>query len=298
MSSPEDGKLPPIPASADPDHVGTTGHEWDGIRELNNPLPRWWLVILYATIAFSLLWVILYPALPGIKGNTPGILGYSARAEVHKEIAAVEARRAQALAGLDDMALTELSAHPQLQRAAVEGGRAAFKLHCSQCHGSGAAGSPGYPNLNDDDWLWGGGIDDIYTTIRHGIREPDNDDTRLSLMPSYGRDGILSPQEVDDVVEHVLLISGQQADAAKAARGSVTFEEQCSICHGPDGKGLREFGAPNLTDPIWLFGGDRESIHYTVWNARHGVMPAWGSRLDDRTIRQLAAYVHGLGGGE
>jgi cytochrome c oxidase cbb3-type subunit 3 len=183
-------------------------------------------------------------------------------------------------------------------RLAVEGGRSAFKVHCVQCHGSGAAGGAGYPNLNDDDWLWGGDMETIHATIVHGIRAPGYDETRISQMPAFGREELLDRAQVAAVVEHVLAISGQQHDAGKAAQGAAIFAEQCASCHGPEGKGDRSVGAPNLTDGIWLYGGNREAIFATVWNARNGVMPGWSQRLDEVTIRKLAAYVHSLGGGE
>jgi cytochrome c oxidase cbb3-type subunit 3 len=282
----------------DPNGVGTTGHEWDGIQEYNNPLPRWWLYIFYATIVFAAVWVVLYPALPGIKGNTPGILGTTARGELATQMAAVEAQRAQALAELDRIALPDLPKNPALMQAAVRGGEAAFKLHCSQCHGSGAAGGIGYPNLNDDDWIWGGDMESIRHTIAHGVRHEADPDTRLSMMPAFGRDGILNPSEISQVVEYVLGLSGAEHDAGKARRGSVIFAQQCAACHGATGEGNRDLGAPNLANGIWLYGGDRAALTYTVTNARAGVMPAWSERLDERTIRKLTAYVHSLGGGE
>ena len=297
MTDKTDMPLSDTPATPGED-VGTTGHEWDGIQELNNPLPRWWVWMLYATIAFSVLWMILYPAWPIPGGNTQGVLGYSSRAAVEQQIAAVTSQRAQALQGIESMDIADFGQHPQLLQAAIEGGRSAFKVHCVQCHGSGAQGSIGYPNLNDDDWLWGGDYASIYATIRHGIRQPDDDETHISIMPSYGRDGLLSDAEIDAVTEYVLAISNQQHDAALASRGAPVFAEQCAACHGADGKGMQALGAPNLTDAIWLYGGDRAAIHHTVYYARAGVMPAWKGRLSDATIRQLTAYVHSLGGGE
>ena len=277
---------------------GTTGHEWDGIEELNNPLPRWWLWIFYASIAFSLVWVVLYPAIPVPGGYTKGTLGYSGRTEGEQALAALKAQRAEALKGFDAVPLNELKNNPQLMQAAVEGGRSAFKIYCIQCHGTGAAGGKGYPNLNDDDWLWGGDYASIYHTIQHGIRQPGDDETHQSVMPSFGKDGLLTKPEIAAVTEHVLAISGQQHDQALAARGAPIFAQQCASCHGADGKGLREFGSPNLTDAIWLYGGDRASINSSVFNAHAGVMPAWKGRLSDATIRKLTAYVHSLGGGE
>jgi cytochrome c oxidase cbb3-type subunit 3 len=277
---------------------GTTGHEWDGIQEYNNPLPRWWLWILIATIVWAIGYTIVFPAWPGIRAATPGLLGWSSRARVEKQVAAVEAARAEQNRQIGSVPLAQLPDNPQLMRLAVEGGRSAFKVHCVQCHGSGAAGGAGYPNLNDDDWLWGGDMETIHATIVHGIRAPGYDDTRISQMPAFGKEGLLDRAQVSDVVEHVLAISGAQHDAAKAARGALIFAEQCASCHGPDGKGDRTVGAPNLTDAIWLYGGDRQAIFATVWNARNGVMPGWSQRLDEVTLRKLAAYVHSLGGGE
>lgn len=288
----------------DSDHLasdagpGTTGHEWDGIEELNYPLPRWWLWVLYATIAFSVLWMVLYPAWPIPGGYTKGTLGYSSRIEIERQMEALAVQRSAALQGIENISIEDLAHDPKLLQPAIEGGRSAFQLHCVQCHGSGAAGSPGYPNLNDDDWLWGGDYPSIYATILHGIRQPDDDDTRVSMMPSFGKDELLSPAEINAVTEYVLSLSGQQHDAALAARGASTFEEQCSACHGADGTGMQALGAPNLADAIWLYGGDRASVRASIHTARAGVMPAWKGRLSESTIRQLTAYVHSLGGGE
>lgn len=277
---------------------GTTGHEWDGIQEFNNPLPRWWLYIFYACIAFAFGYVIFYPAIPGITGYSTGVLRYSARDEIRRDLAAVEKQRAERLVGLETIALSDLPKNPALMAAAVEGGRAAFKLHCVQCHGAGAAGGKGYPNLNDDDWIWGGSMESIHTTLLHGIRHPTYEETRISVMPAFGRDEILTPAEIEAVVEYVRKISGQEAKPALAAAGAGIYAQQCAVCHGDAGLGNRELGAPNLVDPIWLYGGDRASLTNTIVNARAGVMPGWQDRLSETTIRQLTAYVHSRGGGE
>jgi cytochrome c oxidase cbb3-type subunit III len=278
--------------------VHTVGHEWDGIEELDNPLPRWWLTVFYATIVFAIGYMIAYPALPGLHSATPGLLGWSSRgalaAETRKADAASAATRAQIAA----TPVEQLIKNPVLLRAAIEGGRAAFKQNCVQCHGSGAAGSKGYPNLNDDDWLWGGTIADIYQTLQHGIRYPGDDATRMSQMPSFGRDGILTPAQVQDAVSYVRVISHQEPVSASSRRGAVLFAANCAVCHGATGTGGRAVGAPNLTDAIWLYGGDRASLTDTVTNAHYGVMPAWSQRLDPVTVKMLAAYVHSLGGGE
>ncbi len=278
--------------------TSTVGHEWDGIEELDTPMPRWWLIIFYATIVFAVGYCIVYPAWPMIHRATPGIWGWSSRGELAKDTAAENARRAPVMAALAKTPIEQLPNDPKLMAAAVEGGRSAFKVYCVQCHGSGAAGSKGYPNLNDDDWLWGGDLKTIQQTITDGVRFPGDDKTRMSQMPAFGRDGILNPSEVEDVVSYVRYVSHQEAASASAKRGKALFAANCAVCHGPDAKGNRELGAPNLTDAIWLYGGDRDTLVHTVTNARSGIMPAWSQKLDPVTIKMLAAYVHSLGGGE
>jgi cytochrome c oxidase cbb3-type subunit 3 len=281
-----------------PTGTQTVGHEWDGIEELDTPMPRWWLLTFYATIIFSIGYVVVYPALPGLTGATKGTFGWSSRDELDKTMQAEAARKAPILSAIAATPIEQLPAKPQLMQAAVQGGAAAFKTHCVQCHGSGAAGSPGYPNLNDDDWLWGGDLKAIEYTITHGARNPDVATTRTSLMPAFGRDGILKQGQIEDVVSHVRTISGQEKSSASARRGATLFEANCTVCHGPAGKGMRELGAPNLTDGIWLFGGDRATLARTVADSRKGVMPAWDHVLSPVTIKMLAVYVHSLGGGE
>jgi len=277
----------------------TVGHEWDGIEELNTPLPRWWLWTFYLTVIFSIGYMIVYPAIPLLSKGTEGIWGWSSRGQLAAETAKAESQRADVKAKLAATPIEQLGNDPQLMQAAVAGGKAAFRVNCVQCHGAGAAGVAGlYPNLNDDDWLWGGNLQEIEYTITNGIRQPDHATTRSSLMPSFGRDGILAPAQVQDVVSHVRTLSGQEKAGASAARGAALFAANCVACHGPDGKGLRQFGAPNLADAIWLYGGSRAKIAASVTNAHAGVMPAWGGKLDPVTIKMLAAYVHSLGGGE
>jgi cytochrome c oxidase cbb3-type subunit 3 len=283
-----------------PGEVETTGHEWDGIEELNNPLPRWWLWTFYATILWGLIYTILFPAWPLISGATPGLRGFSTRANVATEIARVEAANAPMRDRLVAADLTAIKDDPELLQFATSAGAAVFRTNCSQCHGSGAAGvqATGYPNLLDDDWLWGGAMEDIHTTITHGIRNTTDDQARYSQMPAFGVDGLLEPAQIDAVVQHVLAISGQDHDAALAAEGATVFAENCAICHMEDGSGDRAQGAPNLTDAIWLYGGTVDDLTYTVNNARFGVMPNWNTRLSEADIRSVAVYVHGLGGGE
>ncbi|MEM6634541.1 MAG: cytochrome-c oxidase, cbb3-type subunit III [Pseudomonadota bacterium] len=276
--------------------VGTTGHDWDGIQELNNPLPRWWLWTFYLTIFWGVLYTVFFPAWPMISGATPGLLGYSTRGEVAADIAAVDERNADVSAALASADLAALSRDDPAYHYGVSGGAAVFRANCSQCHGSGAAGALGYPNLLDDDWLWGGTLEAIEYTVRHGIRNETDFDSRWSEMPAFA--DILEPEESAAVVEHVLAISGQGHDAVLAANGAPVFADQCASCHGDAGLGMQDLGAPNLTDAIWLYGGSREDIAYTVANARFGVMPPWGQRLEEDEIKAVTLYVHQLGGGE
>lgn len=276
----------------------TTGHEWDGIRELDTPMPRWWLWTFYATIAWSLVYFVLYPAIPLIDEATSGLLGYSSRQTVEDEIERVNVARADIDAAIAELPLEAIAGDERLYGFAVRGGSSAFKLVCVQCHGSGAEGSSGYPNLNDDDWLWGGTLEEIYATVRHGVRNDDDPDARFSLMPSFGADGILSRAEIAAVSERVLALSGQEHDTGLAREGATLFEANCAACHGEDARGDDTIGAPNLTDPIWLYGGDRQSLVTQIARPRHGAMPAWSDTYDEATLKKLAIYVHSLGGGE
>lgn len=278
--------------------VDTTGHEWDGIKELNNPMPRWWLWTFYATIVWAIGYCIAYPAWPLIENATPGILGYSSRADVAREISFARAEQAELIQAIETKPLADIRQDPAAFSFAVSGGRAAYLVNCSQCHGSGAAGSAGYPNLNDDDWLWGGTPDAIYETLRNGIRYERNDETRWSEMPAFGRDGLLDRQQIADVSHYVLKLAGQEHDDGQARAGAVLYEENCAACHGDKGQGDKSQGAPNISDPIWLYGGSAAEIAQQIHAPKHGVMPAWDFRLRDATLKQLAIYVHSLGGGE
>nr|WP_319248200.1 cytochrome-c oxidase, cbb3-type subunit III [uncultured Celeribacter sp.] len=277
--------------------VETTGHSWDGIEEYNNPLPRWWLLIFYACIIWGIGYTIAMPAWPMIKGATSGVLGWSTRAQVAEKIASFEEMNAAVEAELAAADVTEVAVGSDVHNYAVNMGAAVFRANCSQCHGSGAAGNVGYPNLLDNDWLWGGTVDEIAYTVQHGVRN-ETDEARYSEMPRFGADELLEPEQIDQVVEHVLAISGQDHDAAMAAEGAVVFEENCAVCHAEDGTGDIYQGAPNLTDAIWLYGGDRDTIKETVTYARFGVMPAWGERLSQAEVNAAALYVHQLGGGQ
>ncbi|MDW3097557.1 MAG: cytochrome-c oxidase, cbb3-type subunit III [Alphaproteobacteria bacterium] len=278
--------------------VETTDHEWDGIRELDNPLPKWWLYSFYACILWAVGYWVLYPAWPLASSYTQGILGYSQRAVVTEQVeqsrAALRVYDDQILAG----ELSDVPGNPELHSVALAGGESAFGDNCAACHGRGAQGFKGYPNLNDDAWLWGGTLEDIRFTLRHGIRWEADDNTRLNDMPRFLDDGIFTQAEVSDTTQYVLQLSGKDVDAEAAQRGQELFGAQCVTCHMEGGVGNQELGAPDLTDAIWLYGGDEESIYASIAHSRRGVMPAWQGRLDEATIAKLALYVHSLGGGE
>ncbi|GBD41999.1 Cbb3-type cytochrome c oxidase subunit CcoP [bacterium HR39] len=278
--------------------VETTGHEWDGIKELNNPLPKWWVFVFYATIVWSVIWWILYPSFPTLRSYFPGILGYDQRTELAQILEEARARQATWMDRIRSMDVQAIAADPELLTFATRGGEVVFKDNCAPCHGLGGAGQLQYPTLADDDWLWGGTLEDILYTLTHGIRYHEDPDTRDSQMPAFGADGILTPDQIRDVAQYVLSLSGRATDEEAAGRGAEVFAQQCAACHGEDGKGMREVGAPNLTDSIWLYGGEFEDIVRQVTWPRHGVMPAWGGRLPEESIKMVTIYVHQLGGGE
>lgn len=278
--------------------VETTGHVWDGdLKELNKPLPRWWLYTFYVSILWAIGYWVVYPAWPVPGGYTHGMWNYSQRAAVMDEVAAGKAAQGQLRAAVEKTALAEIPKNAELLRYATASGAAAFATNCAPCHGRGAQGAKGFPNLNDDDWLWGGTVDAIQQTIQHGIRSDDKD-TRSSAMPRFGLDKQLDEKQINAAAEYVLSLTGKSTDKAAADAGKTIFAENCSVCHGEDGKGNQELGAPNLTDGIWLYGGSKADIVQTINTGRGGMMPAWGARLDAVTVKSLATYVHGLGGGK
>ncbi|MFH1806255.1 MAG: cytochrome-c oxidase, cbb3-type subunit III [Pseudomonadota bacterium] len=276
----------------------TTGHEWDGIRELNTPLPSWWVYVFWATIIWSVGYWVVYPSWPSATDYLKGTFGTTNRTQLHETLNNVAAERAPYMERLAALDLHEVANDAELLNFSMAGGKAVFADNCAPCHGTGGVGNPGYPSLLDDDWLWGGTLDDISQTLHAGVRWTENPDTRFNEMPAFGRDELLSRDEIGDVVQYVLAFGGRETDAAAARRGTEVFEFNCASCHGEDGKGIQELGGPNLTDGIWLYGGDVATITETVTNSRGGVMPAWEGRLDEETIKMLAVYVHSLGGGQ
>lgn len=274
----------------------TTGHSWDGIEEWNNPLPKWWLWIFYLCIIWGIWYTIAYPAWPLVERATAGYKGFSTRAQVAEDIAAVDAANAEINAKLASAELTAIAGDAELNSYATNAGKAVFMTWCAQCHGSGAAGAKGYPNLLDDDWLWGGDIEAIHETVSYGIRNEQSDMARFSEMPKFGE--FLEEGEISQVVNYVMSLSGTPADASLVAAGETVFMDNCAACHAEDATGDIYQGAPNLKDAIWLYGGDYDTLMETVTNARYGVMPAWEGRLEEAEIRAVATYVHQLGGGE
>ena len=273
-----------------------TGHEWDGIKEYNNPMPRWWLWTLYATIIWGIAYAIAYPSWPLVTKAMQGLLDYSARGELEKSIKDFEGRNAPLDQALLETELNSIHENANLLDYALRGGAAIYRANCSQCHGAGANGAVGYPNLLDDDWLWGGSLEDIYFSVAHGIRNESDENTRFSEMPAYG--DFFEAEELESVVQFVLSLSNRDHDSAIAELGAPIFAENCVSCHGENGAGNREEGGPSLVDPIWLYGGSEDEIRDTVRFSRFGVMPNWNERLTDAQIRQVSIYVHQLGGGE
>jgi len=279
--------------------VETTGHEWDGLKELNNPAPRWWLWIFIISVIWSIGYWIVYPAWPTLDGHTKGKYGWTQFQQLAEQQDEIMARKKVYLEDLNSMTFEEIIADPELYQFAVAGGKIAFKENCANCHGIDASGQGKYPNLNDDDWLWNGDLKGIYETIKFGIRSA-HDDSRFSEMTAFGSEGVLSRSEISDVVDHVLSFTSEKevGDAESLMNGAKIYKAQCASCHGDQGQGDSTIGSPDLADAIWLYGGDRDSVTHSVHFARNGTMPHWEGRISDEKIRQLTLFVHSLGGGE
>lgn len=278
--------------------VETTGHEWDGLKELNNPLPKWWLYVFYACIVWAIGYWVVYPSWPLLSSYTTGVMGNSQRADALAALEAGKAARAELGTKLIDASLADISSTPALLDFAMANGRAAFGDNCAACHGSGGTGAAGYPNLQDDGWIWGGTLDDIHITLKYGIRS-GHSDARIADMPAYGRDGLLEKDQITQVANFVASKTGLETEAGvDLAAGETIYQENCAACHGEDLKGLREMGGPNLMGANYLYGKSLAAIKAQINNPRMGVMPAWEGRLDPATIKSLAVYVHSFGGGE
>jgi cytochrome c oxidase cbb3-type subunit III len=278
--------------------TSTTGHQWDGIKELNTPLPRWWVYTFYLTIIWAIGYWVVYPAWPLLTSNTRGVLNYSSRADVAVELANLEKIRGEKMTALATASLADIEKDPALLALARARGKTVFGDNCAPCHGSGAAGAKGYPNLNDDEWLWGGSLDQIMQTIQFGVRS-GHPKTHEGQMLAFGKDGVLKPDQIVNVANYVRSLSGLPTQAGyDAAASKKVFAENCAACHGDNAKGNQELGAPDLTDKIWLYGSDEATLIETITNGRSGVMPAWEGRLDPVTLKAMAVYVHSLGGGK
>ena len=276
----------------------TTGHAWDGIKELNTPLPRWWVYTFYLTIIWSIGYWVVYPAWPLVSGYTQGVFNYSTRADVATELANLARIRGEKMLTLNTASLAEIEKDPSLLALARASGKAAFGDNCAPCHGSGGAGAKGYPNLNDDDWLWGGTLDQIMQTIEFGARS-GHAKAHEGNMLAFGKEGVLKKDEVVTVANYVRSLAGLPTrQGFDMAAGKKIFADNCAACHGEAAKGNQELGAPNLTDKIWLYGSDEAALIETITNGRAGVMPSWEGRFDRATLKALAVYVHSLGGGK
>ena len=278
--------------------TATTGHQWDGIKELNTPLPRWWLITFYLTIVWAIGYWVVYPAWPLISSNTKGVFGYSSRADVAVELANLNKIRGEKMVALGAASLADIEKDPALLALARARGKTVFGDNCAPCHGSGATGAKGFPNLNDDDWLWGGTLEQIMQTIQYGARS-GNPKAHESQMLAFGKEGVLKQDQIVTVANYVRSLSGLSTRSGyDAAAGAKIFADNCVACHGDKGQGNTELGAPNLADKIWLYGSDEATLIETITNGRGGVMPAWEGRLDPTTIKAMAVYVHSLGGGK
>ena len=278
--------------------VSTTGHEWDGIKELNNPLPRWWLWTFYICIVWAIGYCFAYPSIPLINGATTGFLGWHSRSAVVQSLTDLQKSRGALMQKLASTPLDQIEQQPELLAFARAAGAAAFANNCAPCHGAGGQGSPGYPNLNANRWLWGGKLDQIYETIEHGVRSGDPKGHQGS-MPDFGKAGILTQPQIEQVANYVRSLSGLKTEAgADLDAGAKVFADNCVPCHGKNAKGKTSIGSANLTTKVWLYGSDLKTIEAGVTNGHGGVMPYWDGRLDPTTIKALAIFVHTLGGGQ
>ena len=276
----------------------TTGHEWDGLKELNTPLPKWWVYVFFACIAWAFGLFVLYPSFPYGTGYFHGILGYSTRATVDADVNKLVAQRKGAMDKIAAMSFDAIKADPALMEVALTSGRITFAENCQPCHGPGGEGRPAYPALAAGAWIWGGTPDTIQQTITHGIRSADQD-TRQSAMPRFGADGILKPAEIEAVADYVwTTFYLHPVTTRDVSTGAKIFADNCAACHGEQGEGNRDVGAPRLASQVHLYGNTRQSIISQATLPHQGVMPNWGSKLDLATIKSVTLYVHALGGGE
>jgi cytochrome c oxidase cbb3-type subunit 3 len=252
-----------------------TGHAYDGIEEYDNPLPTWWFYMFLITIVWGIGYLIVYPGM----GNWAGVAGWTSAGQHEEEVAAAEEKYNAVFERYLAMSVEEIAEDPDARRT----GMRIFGNNCAQCHGSDAGGGYGFPNLTDDDWLYGGSPDAIKTTIING---------RQAAMPAW--ESVLKDKGIQQVTAYVLQLGGRDADEQMATAGKKHYQTYCIACHGPEGKGNQVMGAPNLTDATWLYGGSRAEIAHTLRIGRNGVMPSFKNTLDPAKIHIVAGYVYGL----
>lgn len=280
-------------------HTGylTTGHEWSGIKELNTPVPRAVYLFLIATALFSVVYWILMPAWPIGVTFTKGLLGIDQRTSLEADLREAAAERKAWSNQIEAKSYDDIQKDPALMRIVRQTGQTLYRENCAACHGSSGQGAKGYPSLTNSSWLWGGDPATVAETIRVGINS-SHKDSRLSQMTAFGRDGVLKEREVDDVVDYVRSLSdpkvARDTPVPRLDAGKAVFAANCAACHGDEGKGKTEMGAPDLTDHFWIYGGDLQSVSSTVWNGRQGKMPTWDERLSALDRKILALYLTDL----
>lgn len=293
---------PPAPpaAAADPNAPERHGPlSFDGIRELDSNPPRVWTVVYLTCFIAALGVLVAYPAIPFLSGDSSrGVFNWSSRAALERSVQGAEKAVPGIQTRFEQASLEVAEQDPELRAYAVAAASATFGQNCAGCHGREGRGNLGFPNLTDKDWLWGGTREAIEHTLHVGIRWPGSEEARQSQMPSFGRDKLLPRDQIVDLVEYVRSLSGTEHQAAPAARAAPVFAESCAGCHGAEGRGNQEVGAPNLSDQTWLYGGSRNEVYDSIYNAHSGVMPAFASRLSDDSIRKLVILVRSWGGGE
>jgi cytochrome c oxidase cbb3-type subunit 3 len=270
-----------------------TGHEWNGIKELNTPVPRIVFFFLISTALFAIGYWILMPAWPLGSTYTKGLLGIDQRTTVVETLKQAALDRAAWTSRVEKASFTEIQNDPGLMAVVRETGHSLFGDNCAACHGRNATGGPGFPNLTTASWLWGGMPETIAETIRVGINSA-NPDSRVSQMLAFGRDGMLPRSDIENVVAYVRSLSNPSASEAPADKietGKAVFAANCASCHGEDAKGKTDVGAPNLTDQFWIYGGDLQSVFTSVWSGRQGHMPTWEARLSPVDRKILALYL-------
>ncbi len=269
----------------------TTGHEWDGIKELDTPIPKVVTLAYILTFLFSVGYWIFYPAWPYVSDFTRGLTDYSSRADVLGQLAEASHSRDLESRALLDRSIEDLAEDPAIRDQYEESTKVLFADNCAACHGQNLEGQRGFPDLTDASWLWSGSPEEIELTIQFGINT-SHDETRFAEMTAFGRDEILEKEQISDLTAYIHSLSGQEHDTDAASRAAPLFAENCAACHGDDGKGGLEVGAPDLTDNHWIYGSDSAALKETIWNGRKGEMPAWDQRLSPVEIRKLALFVY------